>query len=80
MDYHSLTHGSSHSTAVAARHHRGVVTKAFGQRDALIEHQPTPDTFSPKLRSLSILEEILSVKVDLLLSLDEKFQIEIEDP
>ena len=60
--------------------HRGVVTKAFGQLDALLQQQPAVDTIASQLRSFSIVEETFAVKVDVLLSLDEKIQMEIEDP
>ena len=55
------------------------MTKAIGQPDALLQQQPTDDTIASQLRSFSILEETFSVKVDLLLRLDEKIQMEIED-
>ena len=60
--------------------HRGVVTKAIGQLDALVREQPTDETIASHLRSFSIVEETFSVKVTVLLSLDEKIQMEIEDP
>ena len=57
-----------------------MVTKAIGQLDVLLQQQPTDDTIASQLRSCSILEETFSVKVDVLLGLDEKIQMEIEDP